>query len=1073
MARKIRRRHSSLLTFWLCLAISMLLPTAFAMWNIGSFGFTFSGRKTTDRAVAVLESDTNVYYTSIEAALSAASSRISSGQTSTETVYVIPGISSDSDPIFMDSCTISSGVTLCLPYAYDSSKSGSDAFTDGFEGTETKEIYDIGAKFADSTPADVKTNKKTEVVLMDNSTLTVARGGRLVVGGKLGISSAGDNNVLGMTYSSYSELSLGEDSSIISDGTIDVRGYIKPWSEEFDDTCSIIVGQSFAGSSLNMPVVFYDFVGGSVALSGSGSQVSPGSWNGSALNGVFPIEIFDMPNVAVPTRVYGGSAINCWYAMYMKSDKIPIPALQEAYLSGTLGLVGFDNSIMTLSGSSSYIEVDYDPAAYYETSGKSSSPQGGSSTLVRGLSVNDAYHLRSNRSGTITNASYTQSGIARTTITIHGDVKTNDINISFTLPVVGDIPVNTAGGTATAMTVSLNYKPLAVPFSYKWDITIENGTASIPNRIKFLPGSKFRIADTGTMSVSGEFISFSLENDGDVTTKYYPLLDQSGDSLKEALFINEGGIIVTNTGSFAADVTTASEGATMAFDVGSKRSVGAYSVNWKTSDGVYGPRTFDAMAVVGTSGEDATKTELQGVGSAFRSEIGSNGKCFYSVQGANVTIVDNGLTGFSLQIDGNDAEFVSGEPISVSNGAVVRIVVPKTSTSIGSVRFNGSTLPFVDDGENVVASATVIGPSTIEIVEAVQIAISSATVNVTTSAGSAADRQDFSISWEILDQFGTQLYSKEGVAISSGSESVSLSPDFPREVRAGWKFNILVDQSNIGNDTISAPIINGDSSNSYSYTFGVSDNSLNVSLKYTVVEDPSGCLALGTMVTMADGTCRPVEELKVGDRVLSFSHETGSFESQEIMFFKRKSAINASRLTLDFSNGASITVVFAHAFLNFETRLYEEISPENVSSHLGDWYAVSSGEYVSGLEKAQLVGFEVAEGPTEFCNIATAYNLNAVTNGLLSISDDIQGLYNYFDLNDEFAYDEAKKEKDIETYGLFTYDELSSIMSRNIYDLFNVKYLKVSIGKGLVTFEELLGYVDNWGDEFESGLIIK
>ena len=77
--------------------------------------------------------------------------------------------------------------------------------------------------------------------------------------------------------------------------------------------------------------------------------------------------------------------------------------------------------------------------------------------------------------------------------------------------------------------------------------------------------------------------------------------------------------------------------------------------------------------------------------------------------------------------------------------------------------------------------------------------------------------------------------------------------------------------------------------------------------------------------------------------------------------------------------------------------------------------------------------------------------------------DDIGGLYNYFDLDESYKYDAEKKEKDIERYGLLKYEDVSYILSREIYELFNVKYLSVSIGKGLTTMEQLEGYIIKFG----------
>ena len=51
---------------------------------------------------------------------------------------------------------------------------------------------------------------------------------------------------------------------------------------------------------------------------------------------------------------------------------------------------------------------------------------------------------------------------------------------------------------------------------------------------------------------------------------------------------------------------------------------------------------------------------------------------------------------------------------------------------------------------------------------------------------------------------------------------------------------------------------------------------------------------------------------------------------------------------------------------------------------------------------------------------------------------------------------------DIEKYGLFTYDDWKDYATEEQFAAFNGEYLKVAIGKGLVTVEELIGYINRF-----------
>ena len=82
----------------------------------------------------------------------------------------------------------------------------------------------------------------------------------------------------------------------------------------------------------------------------------------------------------------------------------------------------------------------------------------------------------------------------------------------------------------------------------------------------------------------------------------------------------------------------------------------------------------------------------------------------------------------------------------------------------------------------------------------------------------------------------------------------------------------------------------------------------------------------------------------------------------------------------------------------------------------------------------------------------------------------IGGLFNIFDVDAEtMTYDYEAMARDIETYGLFTYEELSQYaeLSREMFDAAGGQYLKVSIGKGNLTEEELIAMIERYSKYFE------
>ena len=76
---------------------------------------------------------------------------------------------------------------------------------------------------------------------------------------------------------------------------------------------------------------------------------------------------------------------------------------------------------------------------------------------------------------------------------------------------------------------------------------------------------------------------------------------------------------------------------------------------------------------------------------------------------------------------------------------------------------------------------------------------------------------------------------------------------------------------------------------------------------------------------------------------------------------------------------------------------------------------------------------------------------------------DTDKLVNYFEYDENLAYEKEQMAADIEKYGLFTYEDFAEYLPYEVYQALPAPYLKVAIGKGLVTFEELLGLIAEYG----------
>ena len=218
---------------------------------------------------------------------------------------------------------------------------------------------------------------------------------------------------------------------------------------------------------------------------------------------------------------------------------------------------------------------------------------------------------------------------------------------------------------------------------------------------------------------------------------------------------------------------------------------------------------------------------------------------------------------------------------------------------------------------------------------------------------------------------------------------------------------------------------------------------------------PSTCVAEGSLITMADGTQKAVEDVQVGDMVMTWNFFTGGFEAQPVIINDtHDGTATVDIFNLTFSDGSVSRVIGRQGFFNVEENKFIYIDSSTYDQYIGSnfvKYAVGgSREYVT-LDKCEITTETVG-----IYSIVTAYNANFITDNVLSLTDDLHtGVFEYFEVGEDMKYDEAKMQADIEKYGLYDYEDVSEFFDPVAFELLNAKYFKVSVGKGNLTYEKL------------------
>ena len=262
--------------------------------------------------------------------------------------------------------------------------------------------------------------------------------------------------------------------------------------------------------------------------------------------------------------------------------------------------------------------------------------------------------------------------------------------------------------------------------------------------------------------------------------------------------------------------------------------------------------------------------------------------------------------------------------------------------------------------------------------------------------------------------------------------------------------------------------INSATFNGVSYSSGSSVALGEKNVFVVVGKKPSICFARGTLVTMSDGSQKAVENIVPGDSILSFNHETGKYESSKAFIKVNHGYSLYSVMKLNFSDNSELKLIGNHGLFDITLNRYVPITEDNLYEYLGHEF-LKYNDNVNINNSVKLISAEIIEEYTESYTIASEQNMNHIINGLVGNITTVDGIYNFFEFDSNFKYNETKMKEGIEKYGLYTYEEFSSYTTEYVFNAINMKYYKISVGKGIMTYEDVLGVLETYNALLENG----
>ena len=233
-------------------------------------------------------------------------------------------------------------------------------------------------------------------------------------------------------------------------------------------------------------------------------------------------------------------------------------------------------------------------------------------------------------------------------------------------------------------------------------------------------------------------------------------------------------------------------------------------------------------------------------------------------------------------------------------------------------------------------------------------------------------------------------------------------------------------------------------------------------------KNQNGCVAPGTLITLANGAQVPVETLTGNEQLLVWNMLTGSFDSAPIVFVDSEPLGIRDIINLGFSDGTIVKVISEHAFWDIDLNQYvylDENADQYIGHHFNKQIIDDDGNMM--WNGVQLTSVTITQEETTAWSPVTYKHLCYYVNGMLSIPGGISGLFNYLTVDGEtMTIDQGALASDIEKYGMFTFEEFSELVTitPEAFEAFNGQYLKIAIGKGFITMEDIKYLLDRYAE---------
>ena len=238
------------------------------------------------------------------------------------------------------------------------------------------------------------------------------------------------------------------------------------------------------------------------------------------------------------------------------------------------------------------------------------------------------------------------------------------------------------------------------------------------------------------------------------------------------------------------------------------------------------------------------------------------------------------------------------------------------------------------------------------------------------------------------------------------------------------------------------------------YVFSMPDSP--VTLTTLITNDASVCITGETLITLADGSSKQVKEMNGTEELRVWNHMTGAYDTAPVAYLiDHGGEETEQQIThLYFSDGSDLEIIGEHVFYDADLGKYITLDG-GAEAYLGHHFAKQNLQ-CGTMERVALTDVKHQVRVSGAYEVVSSSYMSCFTNGILTASAYIDKLLNIFEIDPQsMACNPFDVVSDIQKYGLYSYEDLQEIATREEFEAHNAAFLKIAVGKGTLTWDDL------------------